>query len=129
MADIENVHVPILPPELQPKSPTTREVDVIDVDYAFTSGELRGFTLWPERGDKLVDDSDIADVLLLHDEGGSETITIYRSALAWQSVRARKLTILIEKPVIQSPDAVARQDLLDSPRSESASYPAPEPSE
>jgi hypothetical protein len=119
----DNLHadiLPVLPPDLAPVSPLTEEHQVIDYDFGFVTGVVQGFTLWPERGDTLMD-FDTYVRLTLHDEDGRvEVIDVHKHALAWNSCRERTFTVLIEEPVIQSPDVVARQNLEDLPRTESA---------
>lgn len=90
--------------------PAIRTEPVIDVDFFFKEGTVKGFTLFESKGDSIHDDDDFI-VLLLHDAGGEEVLTVYRDALAMRSVRHRTLEIPIDGPVIDDTGMIAQPAL------------------
>lgn len=75
-------------PSIVKSGPDYDEEPVIDIDLGFTSGDVRSFTVRPQRGDYFKNLGDVLD-LNLHDEQGVESLAIYKTALAWLSVRHR----------------------------------------
>lgn len=102
--------------------PAFIEVPVIDVDFGFSTGAVKSFTLNLSSGDSLTKHPTRTEIVV-HDPGGEETINIYREALAWDSVRHRIMRIPVEGPVLDPQAEVALPGPLSSTNSEDEPFP------
>lgn len=121
--------VPVLPPELQPKSDKTREIPVIDRDFAFTDGGMKSLTLTPELMDCEIEERDCFRIAQWNSDHTSQIITrVWKRLLCWDETYSHTITVEADTE-IQSPAAVARQELSSSPSNESPSPQDPPASE
>lgn len=121
--------VPVLPPELQPKSDKTREVPVIDRDFVFGDGSLKQLTLTPELMDTEYDHGDYIEFTQWNSDHTSTIVTrVWKRSLTWDETYSHTITVEADTE-IQSPAAVARQELSSSPSNESPSPQDPPASE